>query len=58
METEEFFYLTTLTINDRVIFNNKEEVINNLIKFIGKKLIKQVEDINIEHVIDDNIIYI
>ena len=58
MATEEFFYLTTLTINDRVIFNNKEEVINNLIEFIGKKLIKQVEDINIEHVIDDNIIYI
>jgi hypothetical protein len=58
MTNEEFNYLITLTINERITFSNEEEVLNNLVGYIGNVLLNKMDNINIEYAINEKIIYI
>ena len=58
MTNEEFNYLITLTINERVTFSNEEDVLNNLVGYIGNVLLNKMDNINIEYAINEKIIYI
>ena len=58
MMNEEIVYLITLTIIDKVKFNNLENITDNLITFIRDSLLSEIDVPSIEYSINNNIIYI
>ena len=58
MTNEEIVYLITLTIIDKVKFNNLENITDNLITFIRDSLLSEIDVPSIEYSINNNIIYI
>ena len=58
MMNEEIVSLITLTINDKIKFNNLENITDNLITFIRDNLLTEIDVPSIEYSINNNIIYI
>ena len=58
MTNEEIVYIITLTINDKVTFNDLENVTDKLIRYIDDNLLSEIDVPSIEYSINNNIIYI